>query len=61
MNAVAKEIKTAPAKPTMSSVETLRAHARRKIEEGAVTAGYAANRDQGEGNFDRADRQAAAS
>ena len=46
MNAVAKEIKTAPAKPTMSSVETLRAHARRKIEEGAVTAGYAAIRDQ---------------
>lgn len=46
MNAVAKEIKAAPAKPTMSSVETLRANARRKIEEGAVTAGYAANRDQ---------------
>ena len=30
----------------MSSRETLRANARRKIEEGAVTAGYAANRDQ---------------
>lgn len=46
MNAVAKDSKAAPAKQTMSSVETLRANARRKIEEGAVTAGYAANREQ---------------
>ena len=30
----------------MSSTATLRANARRKIEEGALTAGYAANRDQ---------------
>ncbi len=46
MNAVAKETKAAPAKATMSTVETLRANARRKIEEGAVTTGYAANREQ---------------
>jgi len=46
MNAVAKDSKAPPAKQTMSSVETLRANARRKIEEGAVTAGYAANREQ---------------
>jgi bacterioferritin len=32
--------------PGMSSSEALRAGARRKIEEGAVTAGYAADRDQ---------------
>ena len=31
---------------TMSSTTALRANARRKIEEGAVTVGYAANRDQ---------------
>ena len=30
---------------TMSSIATLRANARRKIEDGAVTAGYAADRD----------------
>lgn len=46
MKVVSKIGKAAPAKPTMSSVETLRANARRKIQEGAVTAGYAANRDQ---------------
>jgi bacterioferritin len=32
--------------PTMSSVVELRANARRQIEEGAVTAAYAANREQ---------------
>ncbi|MEP7155907.1 MAG: ferritin-like domain-containing protein [Betaproteobacteria bacterium] len=32
--------------PKLSSVAKLRANARRKIEEGAVTAGYAANREQ---------------
>ena len=36
-----------PNKPAgLSSVADLRANARRKIEEGAVTAGYAANREQ---------------
>ncbi len=32
--------------PGMTTVAELRANARRKIEEGAVTAGYAANREQ---------------
>ena len=32
--------------PAMSSTATLRANARRKIAEGAVTAGYSADRDQ---------------
>ena len=43
MNAVRNENKSP--KNSMTSVETLRANARRKIEEGAVTAGYAADRD----------------
>lgn len=46
MKHVATEKKPANSKPTMSSTATLRANARRKIEEGAVTAGYAANREQ---------------
>lgn len=46
MNAVAKATNEAKAGFTMTSTETLRANARRKIEEGALTAGYAANRDQ---------------
>ena len=46
MNAVAKDANVSKKSFTMSSTETLRANARRKIEEGAMTAGYAANRDQ---------------
>ena len=46
MNAAANDKNISKPSPTMSSVETLRANARRKIEEGAMTAGYAANRDQ---------------
>ena len=46
MNAVAKVANVSKKSFTMSSVETLRTNARRKIEEGAMTVGYAANRDQ---------------
>ena len=45
MNAVAKATNEAKTGFTMTSTETLSANARRKIEEGALTAGYAANRD----------------
>lgn len=44
MNKTATNEKPPKTNPAMSSVATLRANARRKIEEGAVTAGYAANR-----------------
>ena len=40
------DTKSPAGNPAMSSTATLRARARRKIEEGAVTAGYAADRDQ---------------
>lgn len=46
MKNVATEKKPSTGKPVMSSTATLRANARRKIEEGAVTVGYAANSDQ---------------
>ena len=46
MNAAANDKNITKPSFTMSSVETLRANARRKIEEGAMTVGYAANRDQ---------------
>lgn len=46
MNAAANDKNLSTPAFTMTSVETLRANARRKIEEGAVTVGYAANRDQ---------------
>lgn len=38
--------KTAVSNPALSSIAALRASARSKIEEGAVTAGYAADREQ---------------
>ncbi len=46
MTAVATKKSETKAGFKMSSKATLRANARRKIEEGALTAGYAANRDQ---------------
>ena len=42
---VSKSKETKP-KITMSSTASLRANARKKIAEGAVTAGYSANREQ---------------
>ena len=46
MNTAIAEKKSTATGPTLSSVAELRANARRKIEEGAVTAGYSANREQ---------------
>ena len=46
MNAVAAKKNESKAGFKMTSKETLRANARRKIEEGALTVGYAANRDE---------------
>ena len=44
MNTIATRRKPAPSTPAMSSTAALRANARKKIEEGAVTAGYSADR-----------------
>jgi len=46
MNSTVAHKKLPTSNPAMSSTATLRASARHKIEEGAVTAGYAADRDQ---------------
>ena len=46
MSIAVAEKKSIATGPTLSSVAELRANARRKIEEGAVTAGYSANREQ---------------
>ena len=46
MKTTVAQLKSPKSSLTMSSTDVLRANARRKIEEGAVTAGYAADRDQ---------------
>ena len=46
MSSIAPEKKSHSISYAMSSTATLRANARHKIAEGAVTAGYAADRDQ---------------
>ncbi|MEQ1517470.1 MAG: ferritin-like domain-containing protein [Usitatibacteraceae bacterium] len=46
MNKTAQKKTSGSAAPTLTSTATLRANARRNIEEGAVTVGYAANREQ---------------
>ena len=45
MNTIAIDKKSQTNSPSLSSTAALRASARRKIEAGAVTAGYAADRD----------------
>lgn len=46
MSKASKSRKTTVSTPAMSSVTSLRSSARRKVEGGAVTASYAANREQ---------------
>ena len=46
MNTTVAHKKSSVSSSVMSSTEALRASARRKIEQGAVTAGYAADREQ---------------